>query len=551
MGVFRKTQYPFTFVDGANRYDIPFSLIYDNKPLDTNLRQIFKIAYEPFLYTDTEYYDLRLTKTSGAGDLYYFFVYKVTEDSATSYRLNISVVLFSEKQFTAKLLDGTKFVDYDYYYSVSENFNENSTFTYDGKIVYYQYYDTNITYSQQNTTATKTIEFGNKLTVNDWNVYYHTTENYFAWLGLNDSIIVNDPYNRPEQTPAPRGGNGSWDNSTDNISPDAIPTGNWGKGFVNVYNPTQNELAIFGAVIWDETVRTNLNDIFPQGLMSGIVDCFTIPIAPDVSGTGDIVIGGKPLTGLITNIVSNRFKSVNCGTLTGDATREYFGGFPDYATTKIAIYLPYIGYQQLAPEMVLNCSLSLEYRVDCMTGDCVAILTSVRNDGKFNYNGVSYLFNGNCASKIPLTASTGAGTSDYISTAISGLSGVATGVASMAMGNPLGAIGAISSGANTINSIMSMSDKIGMQIKGGFSGSKGQLSPQTPYLIFNRPVMENGANNEYFQLCGIPSNDYARVEQCFGFTKALECIVTDTNFENATNDEKQEIYNLLKSGVIV
>ena len=552
MAIFYKTQYPFAFVEGANRYDLPFSLMY-KKTLSVG-DELVNIHIQDSIASGAVN-RIKYVVSAITGNVSILQSYYCSQNDANYFTCNWGNIFTSDAEFSITIKQIIEYSDGEYVESTS--YTQQDNYTYNNKKTYYRYLE--IADSRSN-SGTKILGFSgtvnaNEMNATDWALFDPNANGRpqnWAWVVLyGENSFVNDPYNRPEQTPAPRGGSGSWDTTTDNIAPDTLPTGNWGKGFVNVYNPSQTELATFGAIIWDETVRTNLNDIFPQGVMAGIVDCFTIPIQPDVSGTGDIVIGGKQLTGLTTNIVSNRFKSVNCGTLSGIDTQEFFGGFPDYSSTKIAIYLPYIGFQQLAPEMVLNCSLSLEYRIDCMTGDCVAILTSTRNDSKFPYDGVSYVFNGNCASKIPLTASTGAGTSDYISTAISGLSGIASGAVSMAMGNPAGAIGAIASGANTINSIMSMSDKIGFQIKGGFSGSKGQLSPQTPYLVINRPVMENGADNEYFQLCGIPSNDYARVEQCFGFTRALECFVTDTNFANATNDEKQEIYNLLKSGVIV
>ena len=271
------------------------------------------------------------------------------------------------------------------------------------------------------------------------------------------------------------------------------------------------------------------------------MDCFTLPVQPDVSGSGVITMGDVGIPSTSASILANRFKSVDFGTIN---LGEYFGGFPDYLCTKIAIYLPYIGWEQLAPEMVLRCSLNLKYKIDCLTGDFVAVLLTNRND-KFKFDGVSYTFQGNCASRIPITAQTGAGTSDYISAAISGIGAIAS---SFVTGNPIPAVMGV---ANTINSMLSMNDKHTFALKGGFSGSKGQLSSQRPYLVINRPVMENNKNNNYFNLCGVPSNDYATVSSCSGFTKALEVELQDSNFAGATEKEKSKIVDLLKRGIYI
>jgi hypothetical protein len=63
--------------------------------------------------------------------------------------------------------------------------------------------------------------------------------------------------------------------------------------------------------------------------------------------------------------------------------------------------------------------------------------------------------------------------------------------------------------------------------------------------------MENGAKNQYFNLCGIPSNDYATIGSCRGFTKCYAVKLDDSNFNGATEDEKQQIISLLQGGIFV
>ena len=535
------TEYPYTFfISDTTRYDIPFPIKLDPEPLTDDTREFFRISYDPPYSGDTEYYNFTINKISGDGDLYYAMVYKITSDD-TNLQFNMSLIICSSEPFSASENFGTKFVGHDYF-DRSTTHNNEHTFTYNGKKVYYYHGTTQVSFGKSFGISTYDWHSSTELNANDWSVYNNKAEQYFAWLLVyGEKNYTNDPYNRPPETEeAPRGGEGNWDNSSDTVIVDPLPLGIWGQGFVSVYVPTVEQLRIFATQIWREDLRSTWSSLFPSGILSGVVDCFTIPILPDTAGTSDITIGTIPV-GAESAVLANRFKIVDFGNLT---IGEYFGAFADYSTTKIAIYLPYIGWEQLAPEMVLNATINLQYKIDCMTGDFVAIISTDRYD-KFRFDGVSYVFNGNCATKIPLTSQAGAGTSSTISAAISGIGGTAAGLMT---GNYMGAA---LSAASAVNSICADTNKHTFALKGGFSGAKGQLGAQRPYLIFNRPVMENGAKNMYFDLCGIPSNDYVTIASCRGFTKCYAVKLEDSNFAGATEDEKQQIISLLQGGIFV
>lgn len=522
------TEYPYTFIMGSVLYGIPFSIKLDPEPLTSDAREFFRISYEPPAPGGAEYYNYVISKISGHSDVFYIANFNITTDTETNLNMVLSLIVCSSDPFTV-------LIDNRY-----ERSND-SEFTYNNKTVYYYIYVVSIGLPK---SILNTLNWhdSNVLNNNDWLVYKNIAEKYFAWLIVYGEIIyTNDPYNRPPDTEdAPRGGQGSWDNSSDVVPVDPLPTGTWGQGFVSVYVPTVAQLQTFATQMWREDLKNTWKDLFPSGVLSGIVDCFTIPIQPDTAGTGNISIGAQSV-GVQSAILANRFKIVDFGNLT---IGEYFGAFADYTTTKIAIYLPYIGWEQLAPEMVINATINLQYKIDCMSGDFIAIISTNRYD-KFRFEGVSYVFNGNCATKIPLTSQAGAGTSSTISAAISGIGGTAAGLMS---GNY---IGAAMSAASAVNSICADTNKHTFALKGGFSGAKGQLGAQRPYLIINRPVMENGAKNQYFNLCGIPSNDYTSIGNCSGFTKCYAVRLDDSNFAGATEDEKQQIISQLQGGIFV
>lgn len=541
------TQYPFAFIEGANRYEVPLSMGYGEVTDGTDPVMISYISTGPSQSSGDTYVTktARGVKAVNNTEPVYYYSYAKTRIENNALYVDQTIVMASKATFAAEIYRGTEYNTIPMAWSIT-NRPTMRNYTYNNKTIYYAY-TTLATVSTPTEYAPVLIcETGaQELTAADYTIADNGIK-YYAWLiPYGENQYVNDPYNRPPQPETDKGGHGSWDNSSDTIEVDPLPAGLWGQGFVSVYVPTVAELASFASEIWSSSNVTRFNDIFPNGLTSGIVDCFTIPIQPDTTTAGYICMGGEVLTITQAAILANRFKIVDFGNIT---LTEYFGAFADYTSTKIAIYIPYIGWEELAPEMCINATINLQYKVDCLTGDFVAIITTNRTD-KFAYQGVSYTFNGNCATRIPLTARTGAGTYDYVASAISGLTTVAGGLMT---GNPVAVAGGIMS---TANSMLSMNDKHTFALKGGFSGAKGQLTSQRPYLVINRPVMEDGRNNNYFNVCGAPSNDYATIGACASgaptYVKAFECVIDNANFAGATDSEKNKIYTLLKGGVIV
>jgi len=85
----------------------------------------------------------------------------------------------------------------------------------------------------------------------------------------------------------------------------------------------------------------------------------------------------------------------DCGTVRID---KYWGSALDYApNTKISLFLPFIGSVQLNTDEVMNKTLGVKYRIDLLSGQCVALVTCD--------NDVYYQFTGECSVSVPLTGS--------------------------------------------------------------------------------------------------------------------------------------------------
>lgn len=536
------TQFPFLF-GGVSPYLVPYSLRYNNTPLAVN-DIIADVHLSDNTASGTVQHIRWSVQSISGGDVYLLQGIYCASNTSDYFACNWGNVFASEQPFTITIKyeilysDGTYTESYAY---------SSSSFAYQNKTVHYKWYNIGDSRSVSSSILGYTgYTVNNVMDQARWNLYNDDTNGHarnWGWLLLyGDNSYTNNPYNRPPTDEFPRGGTGTWDDHSDVVEIDPLPTGAWGQGFVSVYNPTNAQLQNFATQLWREDLRSTWKDVFPNGgVTSGIVNCITIPVQPDTTVITQIHVGGIAIPSTEAAVILNRFKLVDFGIAPIRYTKEYFGGFQDYSCTKIGIYLPYIGWEELSPEMVINCQLGLQYKIDCFTGDFVAILTTYRED-KFSYQGISYTFNGNCATQIPVTSQSGGSSASMISAAIAGI----TSIGSLMTGN---VAGAVSGGALAMNSIAAENDKHSFALKGGLTGSKGQLAYQRPYLCINRPIMEDGSTNGYFDLCGIPSNDYSTIGVCSGFTKAYAVKINSDDFNDASDEEINAIVDLLKEGI--
>ena len=123
---------------------------------------------------------------------------------------------------------------------------------------------------------------------------------------------------------------------------------------------------------------------------------------------------------------------------------------------------------------------------------------------------------------------------------IGGMSVLKGAAAGAVFGGSAGAVlGAATSAANTITM------KPSYDMTGVYNANMGFCGIMKPYIIIERPIQSLPAQVENY--VGFPSNIVSTLSSLTGFTK-----VQDINLSvNCTLDEKNEIENLLKRGVII
>lgn len=307
--------------------------------------------------------------------------------------------------------------------------------------------------------------------------------------------------------------------------PFVIPTGS-ASALYSVYNPSQGQLNSLGAWLWSSNFVDQLLKLFNDP-MQAIIGLHKIFATPPTSGTGTIKVGYLD-SGVGSNLVSAQYTEVDCGTVT---LNEYFKNALDYLKTDIYLYLPFVGIVPLNVEDVTRASINVKYKVDVLTGACLASVYVTRDAGG---GGQLYVYAGNCAVQYPLSSGSYMGI-------VAGVLGIAGGVASSVLSGGALLPMALGAGASAMNSM-----KTKVEHSGSLSGNSGAMGIKKPYLIIRRPQTKIADN---FQLlAGESQNEYGVLSSYTGQTR-----VKYVHLENipATDKELTQIEELLKSGVLI
>ena len=389
-----------------------------------------------------------------------------------------------------------------------------------------------------------------------------------------------DPYEYDLENPyngggyaGPGGGDPSkqnWDEDSDFVEADSMPdetsVGALNCGLITIFSPTNAQMTrlaemLWGKDFWDFVVNaiTNIEDLF---ISFGVVP-FTITDKTLATVTwynwytqaaGTPAIGYAPLYK-----VSKQFYEFDMGTVHLDGTDGFASdSVLDYSPySRLGVFLPFIGYQELDIDECRGNDIHLIYRIDILSGACLArIIVSGRE---------LYQFSGNCLTQLPLTSQdTTSAIGNAVNIGIAAASVGATGAiasageAVSAERNMTAAETSLDSAqraarvSNANGNLASASANAAMGIKpnfkksGAISGACAMLGVKQPYLFLTTP--RQSMPDGYEKVCGFPCNEGGKLGNFTGYT-----VVEDIRLNGlvATAPEVDEIYQLLKSGVII
>lgn len=344
-----------------------------------------------------------------------------------------------------------------------------------------------------------------------------------------------DPYYRGGESET-AGGGGDFDGSSDAIGVPSAPLLNaTDAGFVTLFNPSLAQLQQVSSYLWGPLFDiSSLKKMFSDP-MDCILGLQAFPFAIPHGSTDKELKVGNIGTGINLHVPTSQYVDIDCGSVN---LNEYWGNYLDYSPyTTLEIYLPYIGTVPIDIDDVMGKTISVLYRVDILNGSGVCFVSA---GGSVLYN-----YSGNFSENIPFTSlnytNTIIGIAKGLDVAAGAIVGGVTGGASGAMASAQGGIGGLSGLASTV-----ASSKPTILRGGSIESSHGIIGIQYPYLILTRPKQQVAAGQN--ALTGYPSYISKRLGDLTGFTQ-----IESIHLENipATNDEKRDIEQRLKTGVIL
>lgn len=278
------------------------------------------------------------------------------------------------------------------------------------------------------------------------------------------------------------------------------------------YIMTESQLNQLATFLWSTSFLQNLQ-LINNSPIENIVGCKMIPVA--LSGSDNVVKIGNVDTNVNGAIVSN-VPIITVGSIT---IGGLYGNFLDYAPyTQVTLFLPFIGFTEIDPNIVVDNTLTIKYVFDIVTGACKAMLY---------VNDIYYMsYDGICSIDIPLVASNRAQTEAQL------FSSVVNGAIS---GNVGGLVDAVAT------------TQYHSQSSGKYSPTCGWQEAKQAYAIINRPTCQYPET--YGHNVGYPCKLSRSLNSLSGFTVCDNSV--DVNGISCTETERQEIYNALTSGVYI
>lgn len=307
-------------------------------------------------------------------------------------------------------------------------------------------------------------------------------------------------------------------------------------GFSTLYNPTTAQMQSIAAWLWsddfDENIKLNFVSPFENIIALSLIPWGLTTVA------GILRIGNVD-SGIPVARVVNQYDEVNCGSIN---VLEYWGSFLDYNAT-YSIWLPYIGFRSLKPDDMVNGTIGVVYHIDILTGCVVAYIWTIKEDG---IKHVLYTYSGNMNYNVAFSGANFMSMyNQQLAATTSGINNAVQSIGKALSGDITGAVDLITGQAQAKRQYETAKPDYGRG--GNGSGNAGIFGIRYPYIVQCLPIGQPPENYEAYQ--GVPSMITAELGDLTGYTE-IDTVICDT-LTRCTQDEKNTIISLLKSGVII
>lgn len=356
----------------------------------------------------------------------------------------------------------------------------------------------------------------------------------------------------------------NFDGDSDDVEEDAMPSIDArSTGFATLFSPLPAQLEALADIFWGADWFAALQNTI-EGIDKMFISLGIVPFEVETSLDAGVKWLGMTITNVRLRVCSKQLYEFDMGTIdmAHDSRIWRSDSAMDYSPfSKLGIYLPFIGFQELDIDEFVGKTVQLIYRIDVLSGACLAII-------KVNGNAI-YQFSGNCLTQIPFSAQSFEGLLTS-SVALAGAAASAGTAAAVAGGGD--AITAEKFAAGSVTSAQAAADysqhaamvsraesslanatanamvgiKPSYNKSGSLSSSNSLLCVKQPYLYLTTP--HQCVPDYYQKFAGFPSNIMDTLSNFRGFT-----VVSEIRLNNlvATSVEVEEIYELLHRGVII
>lgn len=346
---------------------------------------------------------------------------------------------------------------------------------------------------QQNTGG---YEFRDFAYLASLNIEYSATSNIKKMLDeLRGVATISEPIsdNIPDV-------NGDYDNTSDDVGIDDVNNINLSSALqsdlVKCYSMNTESLNGLSGFLWSDNFIDVIKKLQNDPIQNIQKLCY-YPFDVETGVEANIWIGNSD-SGITAPRVVKQFQEIDFGNL---EISEYYGNSLDYETD-ISIFLPFIGEKTLSCVDIMGGTINLKYRVDILTGACVAIISAVRVQNDVTLKSVLYTFSGDMSNEVPLSASQ----NNFLKSLVSNPLDLKSTLATAATGGAMSLIGGMSHSYSHT---------------GNIGGNVGYLSVLTPYLIIRRPVNVKPA--DYEKTFGYPTYTSVTLENQKGYCRYKEC----------------------------
>lgn len=320
-------------------------------------------------------------------------------------------------------------------------------------------------------------------------------------------------------------GNATGEDTTEYIDFPSLPSDNPAtkSGLYRIVKLDTANLNKLSEFLWSTSPLDTLIKVFSKP-WDCIISLMTLPYAvtSDESASELKILDYSTGANVYKNVSTQ--ESILFGTC--DIT-ESFGNFLDYTNTTVSIYLPFIGWNPLDVQDVMDATLTLVYNIDNQTGQCIALLKCTKNNT--DVDSVPYEWSGNIATQLPLT---GNDASQY-------LLGLMQSVTSFATTN-------FGSGVSISNVASATFNKNKIMTSGRLDSNTGNLSIMYPYIKVERPIWSRP--NNYLDMIGQPYDAENTLGNLTGYVEVAE---VKSELNNVPEESRDRIIELLKDGVYI